>query len=416
MKFHVNRVINGNGKGGSINDIPKIALSVLSNLRQDDVFLDNATGDIYAFDGINLEFYPVANAGLHYHKAAQEHPHAKEVMLKPKTYKPRIFDEQSLIYPGKVNETTCNIYKQYVQHWLLKGIGVTSTQISDFLIPQQNAWDAHPMNATDSEKIFKVLAESPRGPQILLLDNIVATQFHISSKYPTTVLLIRNYVVQMITKLQTESDKLDIPLAAVTYCVLPARPMLNCSTNQSRCELTCQSPILTNRQNTGMSYRPQTGSSNRPATGISNRPTTSSSIRLHVSVRNTETVRTVTSPNTLRTVVEPKAARPISPARPKSAGICNSGFTFSKRHTEPIIIENNATTDKPIPFKPSGPEREFYKYQTGRISPIQPSISERQYIGPLNIETRGSFDKNGSVLKLKKALSVGNRSTVAIQL
>lgn len=125
MKFHVNRVINGNGKGSSLDEMAKIPLAVLTNLRQDDVFLDNATGDIYAFDSVNLEFYPVANAGLHYHKAAQENPKAKDVILKPKTYRPKLFDDKASVLPGKVNETTCNIYKRYIQHWLLKGIGVS---------------------------------------------------------------------------------------------------------------------------------------------------------------------------------------------------------------------------------------------------------------------------------------------------
>lgn len=277
------------------------------------------------------------------------------------------------------------------------------------------------MNATDSEKIFKVLAESPRGPQIISLDNIVATQFHITHKYPQTTLFLRNYVVQMITRLQTESDKLDIPLSAVTYCVLPARPMLTCSTNQPRFDTSIQSPGSTYRQTTATTFRAHsvntnrqmTGLTSRPMTGISNRPTTSSSIRLHISVRNTETVKTVTSPETLRTYIEPAAQRPISPERPKSAGMRYSGFTFSKRHTEPVTVENNATTDIPIQLKTTAAERDLLKPYTGRISPFQSPTTERTYKGPIYLETRGSFDKDVSVFKLKEASSIGNRVSIA---
>ena len=269
------------------------------------------------------------------------------------------------------------------------------------------------MNATDSEKIFKVLAESPRGPQIISLDNIVAAQFHISHKYLQTTLILRNYVVQMITRLQTESDKLDIPLSAVTYSVLPARPTLTCSPNQARFDISTQSPVSSYRQTTATTFRAHSMNTSRPMTGISNRPTTSSSIRLHVSVRNTENIKTVTSPDTLRTYIEPAAQRPISPERPKSAGMPYSGFTFSKRHTEPVTVENNATTDKPVALKPTAAERDLFRTYTGRVSPFQSPTTERTYKGPINLETRGSFDKDVGVLKLKEASSIGNRVSIA---
>jgi hypothetical protein len=72
--FQINRVINGQGKGSSL-----AAMHVMKDfdrLQIGDVFLDNSTGDIYTFDSHQGGFSPIANAGLHNHKAAQDNREA----------------------------------------------------------------------------------------------------------------------------------------------------------------------------------------------------------------------------------------------------------------------------------------------------------------------------------------------------
>ena len=70
--LHINRVVNGQGKGSSVADFAKTEKAVLNSLAFGDIFLDSATGDLYGYDSVKEQFYPAANAGLHSHKAAQE--------------------------------------------------------------------------------------------------------------------------------------------------------------------------------------------------------------------------------------------------------------------------------------------------------------------------------------------------------
>lgn len=43
------KVFNGNEKGGLLDDLPKITYEELMKLNKDDYFLDQATGDYFAY-------------------------------------------------------------------------------------------------------------------------------------------------------------------------------------------------------------------------------------------------------------------------------------------------------------------------------------------------------------------------------
>lgn len=209
--FNIECVINGKGHGGSLKSIHNINKPSLSKLTLGDVFLDNATGDIYCYDSHKDEFYPVANTGIHNHKSAQENPTISAAMLKTKQYLAKIIDSADQIFIGKSNEDKCRIYKQYVQHWLVKGLG-----FSEFLVPSINKWDVHPINATVKENVYTVIAESSRGPQIILHNNTVALQFHVNHKYPATFLVLKNFVLHVMSRFQNEKEKIDLPLSIVS--------------------------------------------------------------------------------------------------------------------------------------------------------------------------------------------------------
>ena len=209
--FNIERVINGSGHGGSLKAMQHIDKNLMSKLTLGDVFLDNATGDIYCHDSHKDEFYPVANTGIHNHKAAQENQSTSSAMLKTRQYLAKIVDSANEIFIGKSNEDRCRIFKQYVQHWLVKGLG-----FSEFLVTSINKWDVHPINATAKENVYTVLAESPRGPQIIIYGNCVAVQFHISQKYPSTFIVLKNFVLHMMHRFQNEKDRFDLPLSVIT--------------------------------------------------------------------------------------------------------------------------------------------------------------------------------------------------------
>jgi hypothetical protein len=72
--FQINRVVDGQGKGSSLAAMH--AMQRKDWLKIGEVFLDNSTGDIYTFDSHQAGFSPIANAGLHNHKAAQDNREA----------------------------------------------------------------------------------------------------------------------------------------------------------------------------------------------------------------------------------------------------------------------------------------------------------------------------------------------------
>lgn len=84
-------------------------------------------------------------------------------------------------------------------------------------MPCQNRWDVHPVNSSDTDNIYKIFAESPRSPQIIMDKNAVCTQFHVDPRYPETVVLLENFVHHMCEKIYCEKQRMDMPLAAVTF-------------------------------------------------------------------------------------------------------------------------------------------------------------------------------------------------------
>lgn len=125
----VNRIVNGNGKGSLLKNFKSVPKSVLKQTEHGDLFLDSATGDLYAYDQIKEEFYPIANCAIHNHKAAQEDrttytAQARSCMLKSYRYIPQNFESTERIFISSINESKCRILKQYIQHWLSSGLGV----------------------------------------------------------------------------------------------------------------------------------------------------------------------------------------------------------------------------------------------------------------------------------------------------
>lgn len=66
-------VINGKERGGTLASIKDIDARILPGLSQNQVFLDNLTGDFYAYDHDSNEWKPQGNTGLHYSRAMASH-------------------------------------------------------------------------------------------------------------------------------------------------------------------------------------------------------------------------------------------------------------------------------------------------------------------------------------------------------
>src|SRR5690348_16270638 len=73
-------VINGGGKGGKIGDMIKINATA-QNLKNNDFYLDNVTGDMYSYHALKAEWIPKMNAGMHNAKAAQNYDSLGKVII-----------------------------------------------------------------------------------------------------------------------------------------------------------------------------------------------------------------------------------------------------------------------------------------------------------------------------------------------
>ena len=209
--LHINRIVNGSGKGSSLEDFKKTDQNVLNSLGFGDIFLDSSTGDLYGYDSIKKEFYPIANVGLHNHKAAQENGNdylekARRAMLKPFKYMAGNIEDK--VFISKTSETKFRIAKLYSTHWLNVGLG-----LGEHLVLCGNAWDVHPTNTSDPENYYKILAESERGPMVICLHNAVCTQFHIHPKYPSSLRVLINFVVHYMGVIHAQHERVDIPMS-----------------------------------------------------------------------------------------------------------------------------------------------------------------------------------------------------------
>ena len=98
---------------------------------------------------------------------------------------------QNELYKSKLDEISCIIKKAYVKHWALIDLK------NEFIISNKNTWDPHPINIVRSSVLsrnYTTLAESERGAQIAVHQNSFVLQFHVETKYPSSVIILRNFI------------------------------------------------------------------------------------------------------------------------------------------------------------------------------------------------------------------------------
>lgn len=134
-------------------------------------------------------------------------------MLKTSTYRPKHLNGHYNLFLSKITETICYIQKIFVKHWIFDGLSG-----SEFLVECNNNWDVHPFNFLHMDKTFQVLGESQRGVLIIEMSNkrVIGTQFNISNKYPDTVTIMKNYIINKVRDLKKFSEKLYKPIAVAS--------------------------------------------------------------------------------------------------------------------------------------------------------------------------------------------------------
>lgn len=145
------------------------------------------------------EWLPKGNVGLHNYLAAEDYNGHGKYFKKQATYQPKPLNEKEVLYKNTSEEIIAKIKKIYIQHWIFKGIK------EEFRTKSINRWDPHPINITDIKNvksIYKVLAESVRGPQVAEHNNCISVQFEICPKYPETIQIIKNFISRKLLEIQ----------------------------------------------------------------------------------------------------------------------------------------------------------------------------------------------------------------------
>ena len=188
------RVLNGdNGCDLSSNSTDDF---YLEHPKSTDLLIDNITGDYYNFDIEVNKWMPTGNVGLHSRLEAEK---KGKYMIKS------VFQlQKSCLLLQKQYETVCYKSKKNYQHWLTEGID------DQFISACRNNWDIHPFNFVSPSRTFTVLADNSRGPVIISLnERIVGTLFNISTEYPASLLLLRNFIAKNLFK-ETQPQKIEI--------------------------------------------------------------------------------------------------------------------------------------------------------------------------------------------------------------
>lgn len=171
----------------------------LAKLRNIDFFLDNLTGDLYAFNYDTNEWTTKGNVGIHYEKTVQEYHSIGKYILKVPIYRLKNLNDDKNVFTTRKTESVCFIKKHHISHWLFEKVE------KEFLICSKSPWSIHTFNFLNREKTFTILAENQKCPVVIEMKNCTAVLFEISNKYLNTMTILNNYIKNTIKMIKTQS-------------------------------------------------------------------------------------------------------------------------------------------------------------------------------------------------------------------
>lgn len=152
---------------------------------------------------------PAGNFGLHFARAEAslygETIGGASDLLKPvqKYQDPEDMQKTPLIQTNP-NQVKCVIRKEYLSHWLFKGLSHF-----EFLIDNKQQWEVHPVNITledvrEVQKSYQILAISEKIPQIVEHFNTIATQFNLNHVQTQSILFLKNFMAYQLERMSIE--------------------------------------------------------------------------------------------------------------------------------------------------------------------------------------------------------------------
>jgi hypothetical protein len=199
-------VINGQGNGSNLESIGKEIL-LQKVIDENDVFLDHTTGDIYRYNYDVREWVPKGNMGMHRRVVSEDNRRSLRYLGIHPVPKFKVHDGDKLL-PNVKDEAIVYLKRNCITHWCVLGCP------NKFIVRKESQLESHPINFKEESKTFEVLAESETGPQIILFkgESILATEYHLNSSYPTTMIPFKNFINRKLTEMK---NGVRLPLSIV---------------------------------------------------------------------------------------------------------------------------------------------------------------------------------------------------------
>jgi hypothetical protein len=208
---HDMNFINSNGEVKSIEDIEKIPKNFLQILKKYDYFLDYVTGDVYEYHTKSFCWTPIMNIGLHKLNLTEKFEYRGKFVLSPHknvstTISGKNFSKtERPIYPSNNTEIKVEIYKTFLNHWIVKNLS------HEFLVNCTSTWFMHNFNLKSRLIQFKILAHSAKGPMIIDFGNCIGLSFHLINKpkYSENLKILENFIMHKVEELEKGGFAID---------------------------------------------------------------------------------------------------------------------------------------------------------------------------------------------------------------
>ena len=191
--------VNSKGQIKSIEEMSIIPYKYMKELKNNDMFLDFVTGDIFEYKN-NETWIPIKNIGLHKQKTAEKYINRGKFVL-TSTFKGKDYIKNIEAYVTVCNEIKVQITRQYLHHFLVDNLPL------EFIASTSLTCYPHFVNVNSQALQFKVICESERGPIVIEHENSIGVLFHPSEKYKESVTLLENFIRNKFNEVQNKLFK-----------------------------------------------------------------------------------------------------------------------------------------------------------------------------------------------------------------
>ncbi|RLN60134.1 hypothetical protein BBJ28_00021245 [Nothophytophthora sp. Chile5] len=207
------RVMNNEGKGSLIDTVQTIPPPshvlrptgfVSPRSEDNNVLLDIKTGDFFVFAEREHCWMPKGNTGLVLHSSDGARDYgARPNSARAGSKKAHASHISQPLFLAKRGEQRCCIRLEVAhQHAVM---AATFPRLRELVLNCKSKWDLDEEIASTGGNKYRVLVDSSRGPMLVEFGNCLGAHFELSSEYPETLSLLRNFTLAKYDELKVHA-------------------------------------------------------------------------------------------------------------------------------------------------------------------------------------------------------------------